>query len=342
MKFNPLLLGIPVVLYALLQKKTTSTKSKDSKPKEIKPQEKPKQEGFASGFKLTLCDKLEILDQSKFDLYNETLLKSLIISDPTKISAIDFAKTYLKTFSKDCFAIYESDLIKTKEQFVLIYAILSKGIQYFVRSMLLENDPGISVKWKKYFVNLIAVENYIRQSQDEFDDWFENSKADGFSDEDYKILEKAFDLKDLPETLVGQGFEYNCASIKLLNEETAIEYFSQVAEFFATIEKFKDPTTIQYPDYVVSTFAYIAPNCWPLFKQGAMNTQELVIAYKLFEFLSDAYIANHFKSQDEITKYNAVFFTPQWNKIRETFFGKLSDDDIDDFDVMIEEKKAYP
>lgn len=341
MKINPILIGIPVILFALSQKKSVS-KVKDSKPVNKDPIKDPVDEipsGFANGFKLTLCDKLEINDQLKFSLYVETMLKSIIVQDkykdPSKVSPIDFAKEFINLFSKDCYALFDSNTIETKEQFALIYALFSKGIQYYITESFLNSNL-----WKKYFLNIVAFDFYVRAATDYFDTWFENVKGENFSAEDYDKLAKIFELKDLPE-LVDQGFEYNCASVKLKDSEKAMQYFSDVAEFMQAIQKFKDPATIEFMDYVISAFNFMAPNCFALYKNAAMNNQEYVIVYKMFDFLTDAYIANNFKTQEEIAKYKAAILLPQWIFIRQQF-ANITEAEIEEFDISIEQKGMYP
>ena len=58
-------------------------------------------------------------------------------------------------------------------------------------------------------------------------------------------------------------------------------------------------------------------------------------------FLTDAYIANNFKTPEDMAKFKALVLLPQWIFIRQEF-SNITEDEIDKFDISIEEKGMFP
>lgn len=352
MKISPIILALPIFTLFAMSKKSKSTSKaskpivKEEKPVEEKPVEEKPVESDKFGFTMDNCSNFKITNQDIFTKYNEELLASLVkldVNSPAKTNPFNFALMYLSYFPSNgngaCVDLFEGDAISTTEQFILIYSLLSKGMQYFINKVLLENDA-----WKKHgFINLLQVENYINKSQYKFEEWYDSVKADGFSAEEYEKYEKIFGLKDIPETLVDSGIEYNCASIKLVNAEKAREYLSQVAEYITVVNsKFTNPMDVNFFDFAMSAFEFMSPQCFKLYKDGGMKDDEFVIMLKMMEILSNAYITNNFENPNDIAKYKVSVFLPQWISIRQNTFPFVSEADLEEFDLAIEEKGMYP
>lgn len=360
MKINPVVIGLPLVaLFLFSGKKTTVTK-----PKENKPVEKPKPEPNptpnekepiqgGNGFTLKDCSNFKVTDEGLFAHYLDVVLSDLLKNNnnPSKITPFEFGVLFMSEFGNftndksPCKVLFDNNEISTKEQFVLIYSLIQKGMWYFINKILLGND---NQNWMKYnFINLIQVEDYINKSQYKFDEWFENVTVGGYTAEQYNEYSKIFDLDEIPETpitLVDPGFEYNCSSVKLFDMTKVSDYFSQIAKYLqVSIPKYKNPMDLDLWDYSISAFAFMAPNCYELYKNGGMKPQEYVIMLKMITSLITAYVTNNFKnSPDDMTKYKTLIINPQWNSIKENTFAFITEVDLQAFDTAIEQKKQYP
>ena len=162
MSFNPLLvLGVGGAAYFLFKKPAKSTK-KVNKPVDEKPIVN------TTGFTLNDCNEMIITNQDQFSEYNKSILDSLIADkayeNPLNTSAMKFAKEYLQKLLPSC----ADKQISTPNQFVIIYTVLLKGIEFFLSNKFLVAD-----RWKKYFANDVELDLYISSQEKDFTIWAE-------------------------------------------------------------------------------------------------------------------------------------------------------------------------
>jgi hypothetical protein len=327
MSFNPLLIALPIGAYFLL-KKPEKTVKKSTKPVDNKPVESK------TGFTLNECNEIIITNEDQFQEYNKNLLDTLIsdksYSNALNTSAMKFAKAYLQKLLPTC----ANKEITTPNQFLIIYAVLSKGLNFFLVNRFLIAD-----RWKKYFSNDVEFELYMNSQEADFVYWAESVETKDFDHDALELLEKSFDVQEIPT--IDRGFQYDCSSIKVTNNILMLSYFEKLAAIVAKTEKeFENPSLIELRPFAETMLSIVNPECFDKFKKGEMGDHDLVIVLKLFDLFIQAYMNALIGIKEEIELYKVNNANGQWALILQDF--NIPAAAIQEFDEFIKEKGMYP
>ncbi len=328
MSLNPLLLvGAGIGIY-LFTKKPEKVSTKSKKPNEVKPVENK------TGFTLTDCNEMIITNQDQFSEYNKNILDTLIntkpYENPLNTSAMKFAKEYLQILLPTC----ANKEITTPEQFLIIYTVMLKGLEFFLANKFLIAD-----RWKKFFANDVEFDLYINSQEADFAKWAESIETKYFEDSDLEEFKKIFQIEEIPT--LDKGFQYDCSSIKVTNSILMLSYFEKLAKIIANTEKeFENPSLIQFRPFAETMLSVVNPECFDKFKKGEMTEVELVIVLKLFDLFVRAYMNALIGIKEEIELYKETNANGQWALILQDF--NISEDIRKEFDKRIEETGMYP
>jgi len=328
MSFNPLLLAIPIGAYFLMKKPSKPVKNKD-----VKVDQKPAE--IKTGFTLTKCNELVIVNEDQFQEYNKKILDELIntkpYENPLNTSAMKFAKEYLQKFSKTCADI----TIEDKNQFLIVYAILLKGVEFFIDNKFVKAD-----RWKKYFSNEVELDFYITSQENDFVKWAESIELkETFEQDELEKLKLVFEIEELPT--LDKGFQYDCSSIKITNEVRMLSYFEKLAKIIANAEEeFSNPSLISLKKFAEFMLYVISTECHTKYEKGELNDYERVIVLKLFDLFIKSYMNAMIGVKEEIDLYKANYANEQWIFILQDF--NIPEAALIEFDSVIKEKGMYP
>ncbi len=328
MSFNPLLvLGVGGAAYFLFKKPAKSTK-KVNKPVDEKPIVN------TTGFTLNDCNEMIITNQDQFSEYNKSILDSLIADkayqNPLNTSAMKFAKEYLQKLLPSC----ANKQISTPNQFVIIYTVLLKGIEFFLSNKFLVAD-----RWKKYFANDVELDLYISSQEKDFTIWAEEIEMKDVDDEALKAFEKIFAIQEIPT--MDKGFQYDCVSIKVTNDVLMLSYFEKLAKIVANTEKeFENPSMIELKKFAEYMLSIVNSECYDRYIKAELTDHERVIILKLFELFISSYINAMIGIKEEVEAYKANYANEQMILLLQDF--DIPEAARQEFDVMIKEKGMYP
>lgn len=329
MSLNPLLLvGAGIGAYLVFKKPTKSTIKKTIPPVNNKPEE------TKTGFTLNDCNELIITNEDQFSEYNKNILDTLIntkpFANPLNTSAMKFAKAYLQKLLPTC----ADKEITTPNQFLIIYTVLEKGLNFFLINGFLVAD-----RWKKYFSNDVEFDLYITSQENEFVAWAESVETKDFDHDALELLEKSFDVQEIPT--IDRGFQYDCSSIKVTNNILMLSYFEKLAAIVAKTEKeFENPSLIELRPFAETMLSIVNPECFDKFKKGEMGDHDLVIVLKLFDLFIQAYMNALIGIKEEIELYKVNNANGQWALILQDF--NIPADAMKEFDEFIKDKGMYP
>lgn len=328
MSFNPLLvLGVGGAAYFLF-KKPVKTAKKVNKPVEEKPIVN------ATGFTLNDCNELIITNVDQFSEYNKSILDSLINSksyeNPLNTSAMKFAKEYLQKLLPSC----ADKQITTANQFVIIYTVLSKGVEFFLNNKFILAD-----RWKKYFSNDVELDFYISSQENDFAKWAEELEIKDVDDEALEAFAKLFKVEEIPS--LDKGFQYDCTSIKVTNSILMLSYFEKLAKIVAKTEPdFENPSLVNLKKFAEFMLYVINTECHSRYEKGELEGTELVIVLQLFDLFIQAYMNAMIGIKEDIELYKASNANAQWTFILQDF--NIPEDARLEFDTIIKEKGMYP
>lgn len=328
MSFNPLLvLGVGGAAYFLFKKPAKPAK-KVNKPVDEKPIVN------TTGFTLNDCNEMIITNQDQFSEYNKSILDSLITDkayqNPLNTSAMKFAKEYLQKLLPSC----ANKQISTPNQFVIIYTVLLKGIEFFLSNKFLVAD-----RWKKYFSNDVELDLYISSQEKDFAIWAEEIEMKDVDDDALKAFEKIFAIQEIPT--MDKGFQYDCVSIKVTNDILMLSYFEKLAKIVANTEKeFENPSMIELKKFAEYMLSIVNPECYDRYIKAELTDHERVIVLKLFELFISSYINAMIGIKEEVEAYKANYANEQMILLLQDF--DIPEAARQEFDVMIKEKGMYP